>query len=89
MLGNEKQSEPLWGSIANFKTLQQVLQACPMCVRGDYKSKRKGAVGATRRKRQEEEGVKRRLTARPLLLPDVLVHQTSTLIHTAVSVKKI
>lgn len=35
-------------------------------------------MGATRRCRQEEEGVKRCLTVAPLLLPDVLVFLTST-----------
>lgn len=65
-MDNEKQSQALWGSIANYKTPQQVLQACPLCVRSDQKSMQKGDEGATRRKRHEEEGVKCCLTAGPL-----------------------
>lgn len=53
------------------------------------KSQRRKELRELQGERQGEEGVKRRLTVRPLLLPDVFVHQTSTLIHTAVSDKKI
>lgn len=34
-MDNEKQLQALRGSIANYKTLQQVLHACPLCVQSD------------------------------------------------------
>lgn len=34
-MDNEKQSQVLWESITNYKTLQQVLQACPSCEQSD------------------------------------------------------